>query len=661
MSGTPIVARRVAFVIPLVLLVQARGGEPAKSGYLGRDVCAGCHQDIASTQIRTNMARTWQGAMSPRLPAKYAETLTEGPEPPIRYTLENTGARLQYRVQLPGQPAQEFPIETIVGGDRHGISFLLRIPELDGLPLPVARLIEARYFHSSAQNHLAFSLGFPEDKPKNYETAFGRVLTPYLEKRCLSCHVEPRAHGTRVETGVSCENCHGAGQSHLAAIGKIASRRPAATQAATKAASQNDLGILNPARLPVAERMRPCTQCHAGSSLLEDPLPEDVLISDQVTALKNSECWRQTGGEITCTNCHNPHQDAPRAVLVARAERTCASCHSLSVAKHAGICPVNRTKGCVTCHMADEVRGAFTIAEHWIRVPVDFKQSIPPRNPAWRTTVSPKHLFLREIVSETSDEALALRKQIQSGESFFDVARSKSSDRVTGDGGGYLGDLQAAELDPAWAPAALRLEPGELSGVVPANGKYVILQRMPRNFREDAAAVFNKAMDLRKQGKGQESMAQLVASLKIYPRFLRALTYLGVAYGEGGNPQTGARILEVTTGFFPKDAGAHFNLAIAYGATGNDNEIAEYRKTLEIDPDYVPAYLNLGGALYGKGQYEEAIKAYRDGINVNPLVASLHYSLSVVLEHEQKSDEAAREMALALKIDPNAGSGNSSR
>ena len=78
-----------------------------------------------------------------------------------------------------------------------------------------------------------------------------------------------------------------------------------------------------------------------------------------------------------------------------------------------------------------------------------------------------------------------------------------------------------------------------------------------------------------------------------------------------------------------------------------DDEIAEYKRTIEIDPDYVPAYLNWGGALYAKGQYEEAIQVYRKGINVNPLVASLHYSLSIALEHQNNTQEAKDELALA--------------
>ena len=411
----------------------------------------------------------------------------------------------------------------------------------------------------------------------------------------------------------------------------------------------------NPNKLPMAERMRPCTRCHAGSSIIEDPMPDDVLISDQVTALKNSECWRQSGGEITCIDCHDPHQDAPRSVLEARAEKTCLRCHSATVTKHAALCPVNRTTGCAGCHMLDETRGAFVIAEHWIRVNPDAKGKVAAQNPAWRTTITPKHLFLRTIVLEDRGKAAEIRQQLLSGGSFFELARANSIDRETASKGGYLGDLEASHLEPAWSAPALKLEPGEISNVIEANGKYVILQRMPRNFRVEAEAAFNKAMDLQKQGKHQEAVNGLLEALKIYPHFLRALTWLGATYGQSGNPAVGVKILTIATQLYPQDAGAHFNLALAYGALGNADEIPEYKRTLEIDPDYVLAYLNWGAALYTKGQYEDAIKIYREGIDVNPLYAALHYSLGLALEQEKKADEAATEMELAKKIDPTVG------
>lgn len=622
-----------------LLLMVASLCSAGESGYLGRDVCVGCHKDIAITQSHTNMARTWLGAMTEQFRANYSHTHAEGPAPDIEYALKTTGQHLQYRVQMPGGPPLEFPVESMVGGTRHGISFLFRVPALDGLPLPISRLLEARYFHYAEQNQLALSLGFPEEKPTTYETAFGRVLTPYLEMRCLSCHGAPRTHGTRVETGIACENCHGPGQAHLAAL----------------SAHSRDLAMWNPNKLPIGERMQPCMQCHAGSSFLGDPMPDDVLISDQVTALKNSECWRQSGGEITCINCHDPHQDAPRPVLVARSEKTCLRCHNATVTNHAGLCPVNRIKGCVDCHMANETRGAFVIAEHWIRIQPGQEAKVAAHNPAWRTTITPKHLFLRMIVMDDREKASSIRQQLQSGGSFFELARANSMDKETGSKGGYLGDLDRSKLDPAWSAAALKLQPGEISGVIEANGKYIVLQRMPRNFRVDAEALFNKAMDLRKQGEQQEAVNELLEALKIYPHCLRALTWLGATYGQSGNPAVSVKILSIATQLYPQDAGAHYNLALAYGELGNADEIPEYQRTLEIDPDYVLAYLNWGAALYTKGQYDEAIKVYREGIEVNPLFASLHYSLGLALEQQGKTAEAAAETALAKKIDPKVG------
>ncbi len=611
------------------------------NGYLGRDVCAGCHKDIAVTQVQTAMARTWQGKETKLLPTTDSEEHIEGPEPVIDYLVKRTPQSFEFRVRMPERQTLSVPIAVTMGGTRHGLSFLARIQDIEGSPLPRAPLVETRYLYSVVARELALSPGFPIEKPSTYQTALGRVLSPGFEKKCLSCHGQPRAIGAHSEIGVTCEDCHGPGRPHLVALGR----------------KTTDKGILNPHKLAVADQMRPCAQCHAGFSNVQDPLPDDLLISDQVTALSNSECWRQTVGQITCVNCHNPHQDAPREIVEKRSEHTCLSCHASSVAQHPALCPVNRASGCVGCHMPDvKDRPPFVIADHWIRVYPEQGVSSPKPQTEWRSQVTPKHLFLRIMVLDDATKAAALRDQLAGGASFFDLARANSLDLNSSMNGGFLGDVDAAQLDTAWSSAALSLQQGEISPPIAGAGRYFIIQRMPRDFRQEAQVHFNKAMDLRKQGNAQQSSAELLEALKIYPRFLRALTYLGVTYAGAGNPQTAAGILNVAIRFYPDDAGAHFNLGIAYGATRNSDEIAEYRKALELDPDLVPGYLNLGAALYDKGQYDEAMQVYRRGIDVNPLVAALHYSLSVALEHQGKMQEAQSEMALALKIDPKAAS-----
>jgi predicted CXXCH cytochrome family protein len=543
---------------------------------------------------------------------------------------------------MPGTKPKSFPVVTTMGGRRHGLSFLFKVPDIEGIPLPRAPLVEGRYLHYIPSHDLELSPGFPTDKPANYETALGRVLTPGFEKKCLACHGEPRKVGSHSEAGVTCENCHGPGQQHLAAV----------------AAKAPDKQILNPGHLPVEQRMQPCAQCHSGFSVIEDPLPDDLLISDQVTALTNSECARQSGGRITCTNCHDPHQDAPRAVVVRRSEKTCLTCHSADVAKHAAICPVNQSNGCVGCHMPDAAKPPLRVADHWIRVQgirVHGNKVSAQPPPEWRSAVTPRHLYLRMIALRTRQEAEDVRKQIISGASFFELARARSIDTNSAKNGGFLGDLTPAQLDPAWWRSALALRPGELSPVIAASGTYVVIGRMPRNFRGDAEQHYKKAMDFRKTGEQKQSAEELLEALKIYPRLLRALTFLGVTYGEAGNPRAGAQILTLATELYPQDAGAHFNLGIALGALGSDQEVEEYKRALAIDPDLVSAYLNLGAAYYAKARYDDAIAMYRRGIAANPRVASLHYSLAAALEQQGKTEEAQRESALAAKIDPNLG------
>jgi predicted CXXCH cytochrome family protein len=609
----------------------------AGSGYVGSEVCAGCHKGVATSQKQTAMALTWQGATTKQLHPNYSEKHAEGPDPAIEYRITRSAGNLEFQVQMPGDVPATYPVETTVGGQRHGLSFLARVSKIGGMPLGRAPLVETRYLHYVPDDQLRRSPGFPSEKPKDYETALGRVLTPNFEKKCLSCHGEPRAYGRHTETGVVCESCHGPGQPHLTAIGKKAS----------------DRGILNPAKLPVADQMRTCSQCHAGFSMVQDAMPDDLLISDQVTALQNTECWRQTEGKMTCVNCHNPHSDAPRAILIARSEKRCLQCHSAGVTGHAGLCPVNRESGCVECHMPESRNNPpFLITDHWIRVHPEARNSGIVTRPEWRTKVVPKRTFLRMMAFDNGVRAREVRRELSAGGSFFDLARANSTDRDTAINGGFLGDLDTSRLDPAWSSAALRLQLGEISDVVSGGGKYFIVQRMPRNFREDAEARFTHAMELRNSGNREQSAAELLEALKIYPRLLRALTYLGITYGEAETAPTGAGILRVATRLYPDDAGAHFNLGIAYGSLNSSQEAAEYKRALEIDPDYVPAYLNLGASLFGKGDYDEAIEMYRRGIQVNPLVASLHYSLGLALEKQNKMAEAKTEMDLATKIDP---------
>src|SRR5689334_23124178 len=123
----------------------------AAPGYVGAQVCATCHRDIAQSQSHTNMAQTWHGASASPLPPVYNATAAEGD---LRYRVSRSASGLTFDVETPGRPKISKPVEIVVGGPRHGLSFLYRVSEIDGQKLARPALVEGRYLHGSAKGSL---------------------------------------------------------------------------------------------------------------------------------------------------------------------------------------------------------------------------------------------------------------------------------------------------------------------------------------------------------------------------------------------------------------------------------------------------------------------------------------------------------------------------
>ena len=151
---------RLGTLLVLPLLAFA---EPA---YVGANICAGCHREIAAAQSRTNMALTWQGAAARALPDAYQSTKMDAG---IAYHFARKDRHLTYSVTLPAERhLGTVDVETVVGGKRHGFSFLVRVPEIDGLKLDRAPLVELATC-TTYPPELVLSPGFPEEAPSTWD------------------------------------------------------------------------------------------------------------------------------------------------------------------------------------------------------------------------------------------------------------------------------------------------------------------------------------------------------------------------------------------------------------------------------------------------------------------------------------------------------------
>lgn len=630
-------ALRLTFVALCVASICTADGTQT-SGYAGAKTCARCHREIAVSQAQTEMANTWRGISAPSLPSHFDKEKTEGPAPALHYEIRRLAGHFEFSVTPPASAKISLPVQAVVGGKMHGVSFLARIDTVGGIPLERPALLETRYAYSP-HGTLVLSPGFSPEKPTDYEDMIGRVLSPGFQKRCLTCHGEPGTLGAGKLGGVRCETCHGPALAHVASF--------------TNTNGHGDPRDLLPKKLTRKNSMAVCAQCHTGvsSTTHADPLPEDVLVSSQVPALRHSECFIQSGGNLVCTDCHNPHLDA--APVTQTAVATCLRCHSASAEQHAAICPINATTDCVRCHMPSVDANSFRLTDHWIRVHPEQGIRAAAHSPHFGSLVTPRQEFLRIIVVKTREKAEAALQHLKQGRPFSKVARNISAD-PTAPGGGYIGAMKLSEMDPKLATAAASLPYGGTSGVVDLGDRCVLLHRLPRDFKWNADQLFRQAAALNKQGKLKAAADKDQQALQIYPYFLRALVLMGSLVGESGDSQRAFQILQFAVQSYPTDASSRFDLALTLKKQPSE-QIAALRSVIEMDPDMVAAYQTLGAALYSAGEPKDAIETFRRGLQIDPLSAILEYDLGLALKRQGDRAGATRALSLAAKLDPEIG------
>ena len=97
------------------------------------------------------------------------------------------------------------------------------------------------------------------------------------------------------------------------------------------------------------------------------------------------------------------------------------------------------------------------------------------------------------------------------------------------------------------------------------------------------------------------------------------------------------------------------NLASALQAEGRGNEAVEhYQRAIAIQPDYAPAYNNLGVAEHSAGQLDKAFTAFQRAVDMKPEYPDAHYNLANVLLEKNQPEEAAEHFRIALRTIPDS-------
>ena len=588
--------------------------------YADSRVCAGCHAGIAAAYRKTGMAR----AFYPVSAASGVEDASKGlpfyhSGSGAFYTMERRGDEYFQRRWEKGADGKdeyqaEWKVDYAMGSGNHVRTYLHGNPNgtLDELPLA---------WYAEKGGYWAMNPGYDTD---------GYIAPRKIAYECMFCHNgypripagNERANSVPVyegalPEGIDCQRCHGPGERHV----QLA-RTAGASEAAMRGA------IFNPAHLAGEKQMEVCMQCHlqttsrrlpaairrfdrgpfdyrageplSGFLLYFDRTPggeERVEIVSSVTRLRESKCYLESKGAMTCLTCHDPH-DIPRGEAAPKHYNgVCGQCHReafqalVKAGRHTG------GSDCISCHMpkrrTDDVVHAV-ITDHRIQ------------------RLKPARDLLADLPEEHETEATAYKGPVvpyypkplpEGGANAFYLAVAQVQHGSNLDAGiRQLADL-LSKLQPAETYAArFYFELGEA---------------------------------LRKKGDTQAAHWAYTQARARDPRDAWTLRMLDDPLGA------------ITAS--PDDARSWYALGELEGSE------KAFEKAVELDPDLIEGWNNLGSLLAARGNASDAEAAFRQVLAVQPDSAAAQENLGTLLAAQGRIEEAAPHFARSLKRKPENG------
>jgi hypothetical protein len=140
------------------------------------------------------------------------------------------------------------------------------------------------------------------------------------------------------------------------------------------------------------------------------------------------------------------------------------------------------------------------------------------------------------------------------------------------------------------------------------------------------------------------------------------ICFATISFVEAGHWQNELTLGEHTVAVNERSFSGHVSLGNALARRGRDGEAAgHFRRSIELNPDYAPAYEGYSQLLMRGGKIDEAIanvRKYVDAVSTyppdaRPDIAGAYTNLGKTLLARGRYEEAAEEFGKALKVDPN--------
>lgn len=587
-----------------------RGAAP---GYVSDQACKKCHAAEYESYQSMGMARSFYRPDVEKAVETLGETFHHA-RTGYRYVMSARDGKYflaRYCEDDQDRRFAEFETEVawIIGSGNHVRSYLSQNERGELFQLPISWYTGKGF---------AMSPGYD----RVHHQRFGRMV----DRGCMFCHnaypevavgsdLPHRSHlfPRKLPHGIGCQRCHGPGARHVEA-------------AENEDAADEDIRgrILNPANFTERQREDLCMSCHLqpesvrgrmmprsftnpmyswkpGKNLTdfikyldhgtEAERSNRFEINHHAYRLRQSRCYVQSPGKLSCLTCHDPHRKIPRIKQAAYYRKKCMQCHNLHDCEmeEMGKTIDPAKSDCVSCHMAkarpwDVVH--VTTTDHLIR-----RKKPATDLTAAREEEFPEHRPLDigpYFPTRTGSDPL------------FDVYK--------GFGVSYS---PTKETNTQWRLAFEKTRPHSVAAFVTVGrgllengdttGAISILSQAVKSFPDDAPAHWTLGSALLRADHVPAAVAELERALAL----------------DGGDP------------------GIQGTLADAYWRAGARSKArSAYERALSSRPNSWKTWQSYGYALQQMGKRDDALHALQKAIALNPRDSYSYAVSAAILENQ---------------------------
>lgn len=652
----------------------------AEQAYVGRAACAGCHAE---------QDQLWQGSHHDLAMQDVNENTVLGDFQDAKFSKDGVVSRFfrqngRFMVQTDGPDGTlaDFEIKYLFGFTPLQ-QYLIELPGGKLQALSIAWDSRSKSQGGQRWFHL-----YPDEKIDHTDELHWTRRSQNWNFMCAECHsthlqknydASSRTYQTTwSEIDVSCEACHGPGAGHL----YWAKREPG-----SKAADDQTKGLavlLNERQAATwgiepqtgnAQRNVPrsgdteievCARCHSRRAQLLGDYHDGRLMDSHLPSLLTQTLYHADGqidGEVyeygsflqskmyqagvTCGDCHEPHSLKLRVAD----NGTCLQCHAAGKyedAKHHFHAPDSAGAKCVDCHMPTKTyMGVDARRDHGFRIPrPDLSQNLGTPNACNACHADKTAQWAADTVNRWYGHQ---PKGHQNYAEALHAARAGNPDATA-----RLIALVQDNSQPAIARATAIAEMA--AGLTPKQ-----LPILTQALRDADPLLRGAALQAMEQLPPEQRWPLARDALRDPVRSLRALAAAALAglapatisASEQADYATASREYLTSLDWNADDPAAQVNRGNFHTAR-KEFESAEraYREALQLDPDFLTAYINLADLFRVTQRDSEGLILLEHGLARLPEAADLHHGLGLLQVRLKNTPEALKSLERAVKLAP---------